>query len=203
MSTFSQYVYQLLSSYGYYGLFFVLMFEGLGLPLPVQLAFMATAYLIHIKTMSTLPVIAIATAGNLSGNIIAYFLGSYGGKPIFEKINRYLWIKGEDIQKIKEWFDKYGSITNMFSRWIGITRTPAIWAAGLLKIDFFSYTLFSFIGDLCWVIFWVELFTRAQSSLYWLFSLSPEYKFIGLILLIFLIYVCWQCFFKIFRDNNT
>ena len=176
-------------------------FEGLGLPLPVQLA-LWLQHLIHINAMSTLPVIAIATVGNLSGNVIAYFLGSYGGKPIFEKVNRYLRIKSEDIQRIKEWFDKYGSITNMFSRWIGITRTPAIWAAGLFKINFFSYTLFSFIGDLFWVIFWVELFTRAQSSLYWLASLPLEYKVVGLASLFFLIYVCWRWFFEIFRNKN-
>ena len=70
---------EMLYSYGYYGLFIILLFEGLGLPLPIQLAFMATAYLIHIDTMSTLPVIVIATVGNLSGNIIAYYLGYYGG----------------------------------------------------------------------------------------------------------------------------
>jgi membrane-associated protein len=199
----SQYAYQMLYSYGYYGLFIILLLEGLGLPLPVQLAFMATAYLIHINTMSVLPVIAIATLGNLSGNIIAYYIGCYGGKPIFKKINRFLGIKEEDINRIKEWFDKYGSLTNMVSRWIGITRTLAIWTAGLFRIDFFSYALFSFIGDLLWVIFWVELFTRAHLGLNWFLYLPFEYKILGLMSLFLIAYLSWRWFFKVFRDKNT
>ncbi|MDD4570516.1 MAG: VTT domain-containing protein [Tepidanaerobacteraceae bacterium] len=199
----SQYAYQMLYSYGYYGLFIILLLEGLGLPLPIQLAFMATVYLIHINAMSVLPVIAIATVGNLSGNILAYYLGYYGGKPIFEKIKRILRIKDEDINRIKSWFDKYGSLTNMVSRWIGITRTPAIWAAGLFKIDFFSYALFSFIGDLLWTIFWVVLFTRAHSSLNWFLSLPFEYKALSLISLFFIVYISWRWFFKVFKNKST
>ena len=199
----SKYTNKMLYAYGYYGLFIILLFEGLGLPLPIQLAFMATAYLIHIDTMSTLPVIVIATVGNLSGNIIAYYLGYYGGKPIFEKINRFLRIKDEDINTIKGWFDKYGSLTNMVSRWIGITRTPAIWVAGLFKIDFLSYALFSFIGDLLWTVFWVELFTRAHPSLNWFLSLSFEYKALGLTSLFFICYISWRLFFKVFKNKST
>jgi|LSQX01.3.fsa_nt_gb membrane-associated protein len=198
----SQYAYQMLYSYGYYGLFIILLLEGLGLPLPIQLAFMATAYFIHINTMDVLTVIVAATAGNLSGNVIAYYLGHYGGKPVFQKINRFLGIKNEDINRIKGWFDKYGSITNMISRWIGITRTPAIWAAGLFKIDFFSYALFSFIGDLLWTVFWVELFTRAHSYVNSFLYLPFEYKVFGLIFIFFLVYISWRCFFKVFRNKG-
>lgn len=198
----SQYANQMIYSYGYFGLFIILLLEGLGLPLPIQFAFMATAYLIHINIMSTLPVIATATMGNLTGNILAYFLGQYGGKPIFKSINRFLGINDEDISKIKKWFDKYGSITNMVSRWIGITRTPAIWAAGLFRINFFSYTLFSFIGDLLWTIFWVLLFDKLQSNLNWFLTLQLEYKVLGILLIFSAFYISWYWFLRVFRSKR-
>lgn len=194
---------QFIYSYGYYGLFAFLVLEGLGLPLPVQIIFMATAYLIRIGAMSTCGVIIISTFGNLFGNIIAYYVGYRGGERIFEKLNKFLKISKEDITKIKKWFEKYGSITNLVSRWIGITRTPAIWVAGVFKINFLSYTLFSFIGDLIWTIFWVVLFNTASPYLHWLFTFFSQYSLLFLILIFIAIYLCWHWFYKIFKQKGT
>lgn len=93
MFSLSQYAQNVLYSYGYFGLFAILMIEGMGLPVPVQLLFMATAYLIHRNSMSLTLVIVVSTFGNVCGNIIAYYLGYFGGRPFFDKNNKFLHVR--------------------------------------------------------------------------------------------------------------
>jgi len=203
MTNLSQYAHHMLSMYGYFGLFFIMMLEGLGCPLPIQIVFVAAVVFIHKNLMSTLCVVIFAALGNLCGNIIAYYIGYYGGKPLFDRTHKFLKITYEDIEKYKIWFNKYGSVTNMISRWIGITRTPSIWAAGLLRINIYSYIIFSFIGDLVWTIFWIALFTRVRSNIYRLLSLPTEYKILGLCAIIAIMGIIWWYFFKVFKRKSV
>ncbi|MDI6602236.1 MAG: DedA family protein [Thermoanaerobacteraceae bacterium] len=203
MGSIWSYVYELLIKYSYIGLYLGLAIEGTGMPGPVELFFLAAAYFIHIHRMSMIYTVITATLGNLSGNLLAYLAGYYGGRPIVEKLNRYLHIKDGDFEKLQGWFNKYGGLTNMISRWIGITRTPAIWAAGIMRINILSYTVFSFIGDLVWVIFWILLCVYAYINIEWLLNLPVEYKLIAVTLASILIYFAWRIFFKYLRREDT
>ncbi|WP_422445217.1 DedA family protein [Thermoanaerobacterium sp. DL9XJH110] len=203
MSTLWGYASELIIKYGYFGLYLSLLAEGTGLPLPVQLLFMAAAYFVKIKKMSLINVIIIATAGNLSGNILAYYLVYYGGRPIIKRLNIFLKIKDEDIYKIKNWFNRYGGLTNMVSRWIGITRTPAIWAAGLFRIDFFSYVLFSLIGDFLWAVFWIVFYIKMYDNMRLLLGLPLEYKLVAVAVFLIFIFLAWDIFLKYFRKGHA
>lgn len=150
---FMDFIYNLIINYGYYGLFIWTAFDGTGIPNPVQIALLASGYMVSKGLMKSYAVVLIATLGNLTGNLIAYYVGFYGGRPVLAKYGRYLHIGDEDIRKVDKLFDKYGGLINMVSRWIGITRTPAIWAAGITRMDVRKYMLFSFVGDLAWAVF--------------------------------------------------
>lgn len=200
MASISQEAYGLLSSYGYLGLFTVMLVEGTGLPLPIQLVFAAAAYLINSQRMSLTWVVIICTFGNWAGNLLAYYLG-YKGGPIFKKLNRRIGLDNESLGRVKVWFDKYGSFTTMISRWIGITRTPSIWAAGVLKIDLFTYAIFSAIGDLIWVVFWVLVCIHAFSAFNWLMELPGIIKVLGVAAIAFATFVVGKAFFGRFNGN--
>ena len=128
--------YDILIKYGYYGLIFISFVEGIGIPLPVQLMFIFVAYLISAGKMSIINVVILTTIGNLLGNVLAYYLGYNGGMFLIKKLNKLLRIKTEDIEKIKGWFNKYGGITNMISRWIGITGHLPYGQPGFFKMNF-------------------------------------------------------------------
>jgi len=147
------FIYDMVIRYGYYGLFLWTLVDGTGIPNPVQLAFIASGYLIMHGVMSPYITITVATLGNLTGNIIAYYAGFYEGRSAIERYGRYLHIDDEDIRKVDQWFSRYGGLTNMVSRWIGITRTPAIWAAGITRMSVRTFAVYSFVGDLVWAVF--------------------------------------------------
>lgn len=203
MSNLWQNSYDILTKYGYAGLYLGLLAEGTGLPLPVELLFMAAVYFISINQMSLSYVIAVATIGNLSGNILAYYIGYFGGPPVVDRLNRFLHMKDEDIKRIREWFDRYGGVANMISRWIGITRTPAIWTAGLLRINFLSYLVFSLIGDFFWATFWMILYFKTYSEIHRLLYMPWEYKAGAIMMFITFIVLAWKLFFRYFRRGGN
>lgn len=202
MKNFSCFTYNIVQKFGYLALFIIFSIEGLGLPLPVQLLFLVVAYFIELEKMSLIRVVIIVTIGNLLGNIVAYYIGFYGRKPIIDKFSRILHIRSEDIYKVEKWFQKYGSLTNMVSRWIGITRTPAIWASGIFNINIYYYIIFSFLGDLIWALVSIFLYLEIYSSIEIIVALPIKYKILIILSVAFVIILVWQIFFKYFYKTR-
>ena len=96
----SSYAYELLINHGYFGLYFISLIEA-GLLFPT-ISFNDCSVFYQYRQNVFLYVIIIVTFGNLTGNLVAYFIGSLGGKPVFDKLNRYLHIKEDDINSIRE-----------------------------------------------------------------------------------------------------
>lgn len=71
-----------------------------------------------------------ATAGNVLGSVINYFLGLKGEEYLVEKN----YFKEEKIEKYKNFFDKYGGFALLLS-WMPIIGDPITFIAGILKYD--------------------------------------------------------------------
>jgi membrane protein YqaA with SNARE-associated domain len=87
--------------------------------------------------------VLIATIGNTLGSIINYFLGLKGEEYLLEK----KLIKEKYIIKSKYYFDKYGSVSLLFS-WLPIIGDPITFVAGILKYDFKKFLILVFIAKL-------------------------------------------------------
>ena len=72
-----------------------------------------------------------ATIGNSLGSIFNYFLGLKGEEYLLKKSL----IKESYIIKCKNYFDKYGLYTILFS-WLPIIGDPITFIAGVLRYDF-------------------------------------------------------------------
>ena len=93
-----------------------------------------------------------ATLGNSLGSIINYYLGLKGEEYLIEKNL----IKEKYINISKNYFDKYGFITILFS-WLPIIGDPITFVAGILKYDFKKFVILVTIAKLSRYIFiaWV------------------------------------------------
>lgn len=77
-----------------------------------------------------------ATLGNSLGSVINYFLGLKGEEYLLKKSL----LKEEYIIKSKNYFDKYGSFSILFS-WLPIVGDPITFVAGILKYDFKKFLI--------------------------------------------------------------
>ncbi|TYP53323.1 DedA family protein [Thermosediminibacter litoriperuensis] len=159
-------LYEVVLDYGYVAIFAILAFEGTGMPAPVQVVFLAAAFLIKKGKISFWTAVLTMALGNLLGNVLAYYAGRIKGKPFFDRYGEKIKLWREGFDRIKEWYSRYGGLVIVGSRLIGIPRTPAVWASGIIGIDFRVYVIYSFLADFIWASFYTFLMYKGLALLH-------------------------------------
>jgi len=143
-------VIYLISSLGYFGVFLCMTIESACIPLPSEIIMPFSGYLIYTGAFNIYLVTLFGALGNVAGSVIAYVIGYYGGRPFIEKYGKYFFMSKHDIDMADKWFDKYGPIATLVARCLPIIRTFISLPAGISKMKFPIFALYSFIGSLPW-----------------------------------------------------
>jgi membrane protein DedA with SNARE-associated domain len=88
------------------------------------------------------------------GSIVAYYVGAYGGRPLLAKYGRYILLSQKDLDWADRWFQRYGEATVFFSRLLPVIRTFIALPAGIARMDFWRFNLYTFAGSLPWCLGW-------------------------------------------------
>ncbi len=95
----------------------------------------------------------VGALGNLAGSWLAYWVGKRGGRPLVEKYGKYILVSPHDLDLADKWFKKYGKSTVFFTRLMPIVRTFISFPAGVSKMKFRAFSIYTFLGCLPWSIF--------------------------------------------------
>jgi membrane protein DedA with SNARE-associated domain len=135
----------LLSQYGYFALFFLVLIGGTYVPIPAGVILIAVGALSHhhhyfILTFSFL----VALAGSLADDGLTYIFARWIGKKekyvAFASSNRY-------AGYIEEQFNKRPALVVAASRFIGFASMPVNMLAGLARMNPFAFVFAAAIGD--------------------------------------------------------
>jgi membrane protein DedA with SNARE-associated domain len=144
---------------GYIGVMVAMAIESAMIPLPSELILPFAGFLVSdptaIEPLTNGPwnywtVVIFATIGNTIGSIIAYWIGAWGGRPFLEKYGKYLLIRHHEIELADRFFERYGSATAFFSRLLPIVRTFISFPAGVARMHFGKFVLYSTLGAFIW-----------------------------------------------------
>ncbi|PIV58730.1 MAG: hypothetical protein COS14_08000 [Bacteroidetes bacterium CG02_land_8_20_14_3_00_31_25] len=125
---------------GYFGIFLASFLAATVIPFSSDTVVVAMVAYGYNSTLTIL----IATLGNTLGGMSSYALGWLGK---WEWIEKYLKIKREKIEKMRERIKKYTAIA-AFLTWLPIVGDIIAVALGLLKINVYKVTLFMTLGKL-------------------------------------------------------
>ena len=166
LATVSSFIINIISSLGYPGVVILMALESVCVPIPSEIIMPFSGYLVFIERFSLWSVIFWGTIGNLIGSIIAYFIGLYGGRPLIEKYGRYLLISRHDLERAQRWFEKYGAFSIFFSRLLPVVRTFISLPAGIARMPFGKFSLYTFAGSLPWsfILTYIGLLTGENWS---------------------------------------
>lgn len=103
----------------------------------------ATELNVHVSAMTFV-------AAAFLGNLVNYSIGRYIGPVVYQK--NYKLIKREYLDRTKKFFDKYGAMTIIYTRFAPILRTFAPFIAGVGQMRYGKFMLYNFIGGLLWVL---------------------------------------------------
>jgi membrane protein DedA with SNARE-associated domain len=141
-----------LARYGYGAVAGALLLENAGLPVPgetILLLASFAAYSQHRLQLDLIIVVGIIAAS--AGDNLGFALGFYGGRPLLERYRQVLHVRPAAIERGERLFQRYGSATIFFARFIAGLRIIAGPLAGVLRMPWRRFVLFNFLGAAVWV----------------------------------------------------
>jgi membrane-associated protein len=100
---------------------------------------------IEIKTIWVLLIVAAVIGDNLN-----YQVGHWLGPKVFS--NEKSWfLNPQNLKRTQDFYDRHGSKTVMFARFLPIIRTFAPFVAGVGRMKRTQFMMYSFMGTLLWI----------------------------------------------------
>lgn len=144
------------TQYGAIAIFVVVFLEYLNLPgFPAWVIMpLAGVWAAHGK-ISFLGTMLLTVAAGVCGSWLLYLLGYKGGAFLLEKYLKKFPSHKEKIDKNFEMLKKRGCIGVFIGKLIPVMRTLISIPAGVMKMDFWKYTISSALGVAVWNLFFV------------------------------------------------
>ena len=140
----------LIEAFGALGVAFLMALENLFPPIPSELILPFAGFLVGRGEIGFLPALIASTAGSLSGALILYALGRWGGRNLILRYGRYLRVKEADLDHAEGWFDKYDEWVVLFGRMVPGVRSVVSIPAGMLRTPFLRFVLLTTAGSAAW-----------------------------------------------------
>jgi len=133
------------------GVFLLMVLESACIPVPSEATMLFAGFNVSDGEYPLVAVVSVGVAANVVGSWIGYAVGYFGRIDILETHGAKLHIKPSHLAWADRWFERYGDATVFFSRMLPIIRTFISLPAGVAKMPFWRFTLFTTIGCIPWV----------------------------------------------------
>ena len=127
-----------------------ILIESAGVPFPGEALLLAAAAWAAARHHSLVLVILFAFIGATAGADIGYALGHHGGRPFVERFGARLHIRPEQLARAELFFARHGDKAVLAARFVLGLRTWGSMLAGMARMPFWRFQLFSAIGGLAW-----------------------------------------------------
>ena len=137
------------------GVFIIMALESANIPIPSEITMPLAGWLLVSQTggSATEALILGGLIGGLgctAGSIVSYAIGLYGGRPLVERYGKYILVTKKDIARAEQWFTRWGDWASFISRLLPFVRTFISLPAGIVRVNFPRFVIFSFIGSVIW-----------------------------------------------------
>lgn len=139
---------------GYLGIVIMMGIESACIPLPSEVIMPFGGYLVY-KYPAQYSIWWMGVAGALGcvwGSAVAYWAGKFGGRPFVEKYGRYILVRHKDLDRADAWFARHGEAAIFFSRLMPVVRTFISFPAGVARMNFSRFIIYTFAGSLPWCL---------------------------------------------------
>jgi membrane protein DedA with SNARE-associated domain len=138
-------------------IFLLMLAESACIPIPSEATMLFAGFAVADPTaahhhLTLAGVVAAGVLGNLVGSWLAYGVGRFGRIELVERHGHLLHVKPSHLEWADRWFERYGSAAVFFSRMLPIIRTFISLPAGVARMPFARFTLFTLAGCIPWVL---------------------------------------------------
>ncbi len=145
----------LLNNLNYPNILLLMLLESTVIPVPSELVVAPAAYHAASGNLNVFLVVLFATIGAAIGATINYVVALYVGRPVIYKFANSKWgkmclLNQEKVEKSERYFDDHGIVATLTGRLIpGIRHLISI-PAGLARMNYGKFLLYTTIGAGVW-----------------------------------------------------
>ena len=145
----------LLDNLNYGAIIFLMFIESTFIPFPSEIVVAPAAYHAAAGELNIVLVILFATIGADLGAIANYALAYYLGRPIIYRFVNSRWgrlclLNTEKLEKSEKYFADHGAVATLTGRMLPVIRQLISIPAGLAKMNFWKFILYTTLGAGCW-----------------------------------------------------
>jgi membrane protein DedA with SNARE-associated domain len=129
-----------------------ILIESAGIPFPGEALLLVAAAWAAARHHSLVLVILFGFLGATVGANVGYYLGHRGGRPFVERFGSIFHIRPEHIARSEMFFARHGDKAVLGSRFILGLRTWGSMLAGMARMPFWRFQIFSALGALGWAV---------------------------------------------------
>ena len=145
----------LLSNLNYGTILFLMLIESTVIPFPSEVVVAPAAYHAAAGYQNVFLVVLFATIGADLGAAINYAAAYYLGRPLIYKFARSRWgkmclLNEEKVERSEKYFADHGGVATLTGRLLPVIRQLISVPAGLAKMHFGKFILYTTIGAGVW-----------------------------------------------------
>jgi membrane protein DedA with SNARE-associated domain len=141
-----------LQSGGYPLVALLMAMESSIIPLPSELVIPPAAHLAHTNqaNLTIAGIIIAGTLGSWFGASLMYWAARLAGRPLLMRYGKYVRITHQKIEGVESWSAHYGLLGIFISRLLPVVRHLIGIPAGVVRLDFKLYSLYTLLGSSIW-----------------------------------------------------
>jgi membrane protein DedA with SNARE-associated domain len=136
----------LLISGGYAALVLFGFLEAAGIPVSSEITFGFAGVLAYQGHLNLGLVIIIGTLAELAGSYASYAVGRVGGRPLVQRLGRYVLVTESDVDRAERFLEGRGAWAIPVGRMVPFVRAFTSIVAGLVRVPPIRFGILSLIG---------------------------------------------------------
>ena len=139
-------------AYGYWAVFFGVMLENAGVPVPGETILLIAGYFASTGKFHLGLVMLIAATGAVIGDNIGFAIGHHYGRSVLLRIGRFFFLTPKRFAHMENYFERHGNKTILVARFITGLRVFAALLAGASKMPWRVFIVFNVAGAILWSV---------------------------------------------------
>lgn len=140
----------LFARYGYFVVFFGVLLENAGVPVPGETILLAGAALARFGHLSLVWVVATAVMGAVLGDNVGFVIGRRGGRRLLERHGRIFGFTARRLDQFDGFFARHGAKTVFAARFVTGLRVVGAVLAGASTLPWGRFLIFNAAGAVAW-----------------------------------------------------
>ncbi|MBA3883858.1 MAG: DedA family protein [Chthoniobacterales bacterium] len=151
-------------NWGYPGIILLMAMESSIFPVPSEVVIPPAAFLAAQGHLSFTGVVIAGTVGSYLGSAITYWVSRTLGRPLIIRYGKYFLMSPEKVARAEDWLARYEAGGIFFARLLPVIRHLISIPAGIVRMNFWTFSIMTIAGSAIWCFILALLGSRAFAA---------------------------------------